>query len=319
MSATAPVDAPPQIAVVIPCLNEERTIGKVIDDFRAELPGATIYVFDNCCTDNTTAIARDKGAIVIKEPRPGKGFAVESMLRRVRADYYVMVDGDDTYPADKVGDLLRPVLAGEADMAVGSRLSQYTDKSFRPLHVAGNGLVRWLVNWIFHGNLSDILSGFRAFNSRVSQAIPLVSAGFEVETELTIQMLYYQLKIVEVVVPYRERPVGSQSKLRTFRDGGRVLWKIFTLLRSCKPLVFFGAAGVVLFVLAILAGIPPVYGFVESGYREVKRIPLAVLATGLMVLSAGTLFLGVILHAMNWRFRELHNIMTRAGNQGVAR
>jgi len=300
-----------RIAVLIPCHNEQATVAKVVADFRAQLPQATIYVFDNCCTDATAEIARRHGATVLTEPRKGKGYVVESMFDRVQADYYVMVDGDDTYEASRVGDLLGPVMNGEADMAVGSRLAEYTDTSFRPLHVAGNALVRRLINWIFHTDLTDIMSGYRAFNRRVVNRVPVVSSGFEVETELTIQMLYYQLRIVERQVPYRGRPEGSASKLNTFRDGLRVLWKIFSLFRSFKPLTFFGSVALVLFALGIAAGIPPVWGFIASGYTEVRRLPLALLATGLMLLSFGCAFAGLGLHAINWRFKELHNVMVR--------
>ncbi len=299
------------IAVLIPCYNEEATIAKVIDDFRAQLPDAVIYVFDNCSTDGSVEIAQHHNAEVICEPRGGKGFVVESMLDRVRADVYVMVDGDDTYPPEKVGELLRPVLQGQADMTVGARLVEYTGRSFRPMHVAGNRLVRWLINRIFGADLTDILSGYRAFNRKVVNRVPVVSSGFEVETELTIQMLYYRLKILEVPVPYRERPEGSVSKLRTVRDGVRVLWKLFSLFRAIKPLTFFGSAGLVLLVLGILAGIPPIVGFIESGYTEVRRFPLAILATGLIILAFGSAFLGLLLHAINWRFMELHNVMVR--------
>jgi len=299
------------IAVLIPCHNEEATIGKVIDDMRAQLPEATIYVFDNCCTDRTAQIAQDRGAIVLKEPRKGKGYVVESMLDRIDADYYVMIDGDDTYEVEAVGQLLDPVVNGRTDMTVGARLADYDDTSFRPLHVAGNALVRWLVNKIFGANLTDIMSGYRAFNRRVVQRVPVVSAGFEVETEMTIQMLYYRLKIVEVQVPYRGRPAGSQSKLNTFRDGFRVLWKTFSLFRAFKPLTFFGGVGLAFVALGMIAGIPPVYGFVASGYERVERFPMAILAMGLILLGFSSGFLGILLHAVNWRFKELHNVMVR--------
>jgi len=298
-----------RIAVLIPCHNEAATIGKVVDGFRAQLPDAPIYVFDNCCTDETPEIARSHGATVLKEPRAGKGFVVESMFDRIVADYFVMVDGDDTYPPEKVHDLLAPVLSGEADMAVGARLGQYGRKSFRPLHVAGNTLVRQLINKIFRADLTDILSGYRAYNRRVVTRVPIVSSGFEVETELTAQMLYYRLKIVEVPVRYRARPAGSSSKLNTFRDGFRVLWKLFSLFRSFKPLTFFGGCGLVLLALGILAGIRPVYDYVTVGY--VYHLPLAVLATGLVLLSASSVFMGLLLHALNWRLKELHNVIVR--------
>jgi len=305
------MDTKQKVAVLIPCHNEAATIAKVVDDFRAALPEAEIYVFDNRCTDDTAAIARARGATVIVEPRKGKGYVVDAMLDCVQADFCVMVDGDDTYPAEKVRLLLDPVVRGEADMVVGARLSEYDDESFRPFHVAGNNLLRRLINWIFGAKLTDILSGYRAFNRRVARRIPVVSAGFEVETEMTIQMLYYRLRILEVQVPYRGRPEGSHSKLNTVRDGFRIMWKMFSLLRSVKPLTFFGSVGLVLLAAGILAGIPPVYGFIASGYREVRRFPLAILATGLVILSAGSIFLGVLLHAINWRFKELHNVMAR--------
>jgi len=299
----------PKIAVLIPCHNEEATVGKVIDDFRSALSEADIVVFDNCCTDRTAAVAREHGAEVLPEPRQGKGFVVEGMLNRVDADICVMVDGDDTYPAESARQLLAPVLSGQADMAVGARLAGAGEGSFRPLHVAGNSLIRWLINRIFGSNLTDILSGYRAFTRKVVGRIPVVSSGFEVETELTIQMLYYRLTIVEVPVAYRGRPAGSRSKLNTFRDGFRVLWKVFSLFRAFKPLTCFGALGILLFILGVLAGIPPVLDYIRERY--VHHVPLAILATGLMLLSVGFVFMGLLLHAINWRFKELHNVLVR--------
>ena len=305
------MDTEARIAVLIPCHNEEATIGKVVTDFRRELPRAEVYVFDNCCTDETAKIARAKGASVISEPRKGKGFVVETMLDRVAADYYVMVDGDDTYPADAVEALLGPVVSGQADMAVGARLSRYERASFRPLHVAGNNLIRILINKIFGADLTDILSGYRAFNRRVVRLIPVVSAGFEVETALAVHMLYYRLRVVEVQVAYRGRPAGSQSKLRTFRDGFCVLWKLFNLTRAFKPLTFFGGVALALFVLGILAGIPPIHDYMTEEGHYVRHVPLAILATGLILLSAACGFAGLLLHAINWRFKELHNVLLR--------
>jgi len=306
---------PGSIAVLLPCHNEVATIGKVVDDFRRALPEATVYVFDNCSTDGTAAVAAEHGAVVIPEPRKGKGYVVERMLDAVDADYYVMADGDDTYPADRARDLLAPVRSGRADMAVGARIAEQAGECFRPLHVAGNGLVRRLINVIFHTNLTDILSGYRAFNRRVVERIPVVSAGFEVETELTVHMLYYRLKLVEVPVPYRGRPEGSTSKLRTFRDGFRVLWKLFNLARAYKPLTIFGSVAIVLMVLGLLAGIPPIRDYALNPGHEVEHVPLAILATGLVLLSVGFAFLGLVLHAMNWRFKELHNVLVRRGRQ----
>jgi glycosyltransferase involved in cell wall biosynthesis len=301
----------PQIAILVPCYNEEITIGKVVDDFRRELPSAGIYVFDNCSTDRTADIAEAHGAIVLKECRKGKGFVVDRMFDRINADLYVMVDGDDTYPAAHVHKLLQPVMRGEADMVVGGRLATHTDDSFRPLHVFGNRLVCKLVNWIGHSDLADIMSGYRAFNRHVIKQIPVVSSGFEVETDLTLQVLYYKLKIVEVNVPYRSRPTGSESKLRTFQDGFRVLWKIFTLFRAFKPLTFFGLIGLMFGLLGLLAGSWPIHDYFTDPNHYVRHVPLAILSAGLMILSAGCCFLGILLHALNWRFLELHNVLTR--------
>lgn len=220
-----------------------------------------------------------------------------------------MVDGDDTYPAERVYELLAPVLASDADMCVGARLSEYTDRSFRPLHVAGNRLVRSLVNWVGGASLTDIMSGYRAFTRRVVDRLPVVSARSEVETEMTIQMLYYRMRIVEVKVPYRERVEGSESKLHTVRDGIRVLWSIFTLFRSFKPLTFFGGLSLVLLAAGLAAGIYPIHDYVAHHY--VFHVLLALLATGLVLLVSLSVGVGLLLHAINWRFLELHSIVTR--------
>ncbi|MBS3734807.1 MAG: glycosyltransferase [Phycisphaerae bacterium] len=299
----------PRIAVLLPCHNEQATVAKVVADFRAALPSAEVYVFDNASTDATAAVAADAGATVIPVPQPGKGHVIAAMLERVGADYYVMADGDDTYPADHVAALLEPVTAGRADMVVGARRPADDAEAFRPLHTAGNRLVRRLINWLFGAKLTDILSGFRAFNDRVARTVPVVSSGFEVETELTVQTLYYRLVIAEVPVPYTARPAGSRSKLRTVPDGARVLWKIFSLMRSAKPLTTFGAAGLVLLALGLAAGVAPLHDYITTG--EVPHFPRAVLATGLVILSALSVLVGVLLHQLNWRFKELHNVLVR--------
>ena len=297
------------VAVLIPCYNEEATVAKVIEDFRRQLPAARVIVFNNRSTDRTVEIAREHDAEVIHEPRQGKGNVIAGMFGTVDADIFVMVDGDDTYPAENVHEVIAPVLAGEADMVVGTRLQEFTDTSFRPLHVLGNNLVRGLVNKIFGAKLTDIMSGYRAYNRRVANGLPVVSSGFEVETEMTINALYYRFEIAEVVVPYRERPDGSESKLNTFSDGFRVLWKIFHLFRAFKPLSFFGAVALFLFILGLVAGYGPIEDYIETG--KVARFPRAILATGLMLLAAGHVFLGVLLHAINWRFKELQTLVVR--------
>lgn len=301
----------PEIAVLIPCYNEALTIGSVVDAFRQQLPAARICVFDNNCTDETAAIAAQHGAEIIKEPRQGKGFVIESMFDRIRADYCIMVDGDDTYPAEAVHELLAPVLAGDADMVVGARLQVHDSSSFRSFHKAGNNLVRYLINRIFGAQLTDILSGYRAFNRRLVRYVPIVSSGFEVETELTIQALYNRCKIREVQIAYRSRPEGSFSKLNTFGDGFRVLWKLFSMVRAFKPLTFFGGMGLMLLLLGLLAGIAPVYDYLTEPDHRVLHVPLAILAMGLVLLSGGSVFLGLLLHAINWRFKELHAVLVR--------
>ena len=238
-----------KIVILIPCLNEEITIGKVIHDFQDAIPEAKIIVFDNNSTDRTAAIARESGAEVIPESRPGKGHVVASMFRKVDADYYVIVDGDDTYSAEHVRKLLEPVMKEQADMAVAVRLAEYTATSFRPLHVFGNNLVRRLINWIFNSNLSDIMSGYRAYSRELVQSIPILSSGFEVETEMTIRILDYGFRIKEVPLPYRERPEGSVSKLRTFHDGFWVLAEIARIAKAYKPFTFFGCIGLALYWL----------------------------------------------------------------------
>ncbi|MCJ7544075.1 MAG: glycosyltransferase [Phycisphaerae bacterium] len=304
-------EANPTIAVLIPCHDEEAAIGKVIDDFRAQLPEASLVVFDNNSTDRTAEIAAARGVRVYREPRQGKGFVVEAMFDKVQADLYVMVDGDDTYPAECVHELLDPVRNGSADMAVGARRAEGSQQAFRAMHVAGNSLVRRLINMIFHSKFTDILSGYRAFNRRFACTVPVVSAGFEIETELTVQALYHRLMVVEVPVPYRARPEGGRSKLRTFRDGARVLWKIFSLFRALKPLTFFGGIALVLLAAGILAGLPPIVDYFREPQHYVRHVPLAILATGLVLLSASFAFLGLTLHAINWRFKELHSVLSR--------
>ncbi|RFC43539.1 MAG: Glycosyltransferase involved in cell wall bisynthesis, partial [Verrucomicrobia bacterium] len=245
----------PRIAITIPCYQEEKTIGQVVTDFKAQLPDAAIYVFDNNCTDRTAEFARAAGATVIREKKQGKGYVVATLFEVVDADIIVMIDGDGTYDATAVHRLLAPVLAGDADMVVAARLEQYTDKSFRKFHVAGNQMVCGIINKIFGANISDIFSGYRAFTRECAQAIPITSRGFDVETELTVQSLYRGMVIKEIEAPYGERPAGSFSKLRTLPDGMRVLLRLFLLLRAYKPLSLFGTLFIVLFLVAVGTGI----------------------------------------------------------------
>ena len=300
MSANPPI---PSIAILIPCYQEEQTIGKVIADFRRALPQAQVYVYDNNCTDRTAEIARQAGAVVRREKRQGKGFVVASMFEQVDADILVMVDGDDTYEAEAVGALLAPILNGDADMTVAARQHAYAEKSFRPFHLLGNRLICGIINRAFGSKISDIFSGYRAFTREAAGQIPITAAGFDVETELTLQALYRGLVITEIVAPYRARPEGSFSKLRTVSDGLLVLLKLFLILRSYKPLTFFGLCSIGLLGLGLAAGARPVYEYITVRY--VYAVPSAILAASLVMLAFLTLALGLILNSVNLRLLEL--------------
>ncbi len=298
-------------AVLIPCLDEELTIGKVIRDFQRLLPGADIYVFDNNCTDQTPEIARRAGAVVYEEKRLGKGHVIASMFKKIQADIYLLVDGDDTYPAEFAPSLLEPLITGQADMTVATRLSEHTDKSksFRRFHVFGNNLVKSLVNRIFQSHLNDIMSGYRGLTREFVETVPVLSSGFEVETELTLRALDHGFTIKEIQVPYRERPDGSYSKLHTFRDGYRVLIQILTISKVYKPFTFFGFIGLFFGVLGLGSGVEVIIDFLEDRY--VDKVPTAVLSSACILLSFGSFGIGIILNALNYRFRELVKIIQK--------
>lgn len=298
-----------RIAVVIPCYNEALTVAKVIEDFRAQLPQARILVFDNNSTDGTGELAGQHGAEVVRVLRQGKGAAVARMLEVVDADIFIMVDGDDTYPAECIHELLTPVRQGKADMVVASRLQEFTDTAFRPLHVMGNRLVRKLINSIFGSRLTDILSGYRIFSGELARNVPITSVGFEVETELTLQTLYSGYTILEMPVPYRQRPEGSFSKLSTFRDGFRVLLTIFNIFRSFKPMTFFGLVALFMALLSVLASLPAIWQYMET--RRVASWPLLMVGVGCAVISFTSLTVGVLLHAFNVRIKEMTMLMRK--------
>ena len=306
MNTNAPA---PSIAVLIPCYQEAQTIGKVVADFRRALPQAAIYVYDNNCTDATAELARKAGAVVRREKRQGKGFVVASMFEQVDADILVMVDGDDTYEAAAVGALLEPILKGDADMTVAARQHTYAEKSFRPFHLLGNRLICGIINRVFGSRISDIFSGYRAFTREAAAQIPITAAGFDVETELTLQALYRGLVITEIAAPYRARPEGSFSKLRTVSDGVLVILKLFLILRSYKPLAFFGLCSLGLFVLGLAAGARPVYEYITE--RFVYAVPSAILAASLVLLACLTLGLGLILNSTNLRLLELEKLICK--------
>ena len=284
-----------KIAVLLPAYNEEVTIVKVIEDFRRVLPHADIYVYDNNSKDKTNQLAREAGAIVRFEPRQGKGNVVRSMFREIDVDYYIMADADDTYPAEEVEALLQPLRDGLADMTIGDRLSNgtYAEENKRGFHGFGNNLVRLLVNKLYKGNYNDIMTGYRGFNRLFVKNFPVLSPGFEIETELSIHSLDKRFKLVEVPITYKDRPEGSESKLSTFSDGFKVLRMIFNLFKDYKPLIFFSILTFLFFVLGLIVGIPVISEFARTGM--IDKVPSAVLATGFMILSALSFVAGFIL------------------------
>jgi len=269
------------IAVLIPCYNEAPTVGKVVRDFRAALPEASIHVFDNCSTDRTAEIARQAGATVHSVRRQGKGNVVRAMFREIDADVGIMVDGDDTYPADRARDLIAPVLFRQTDMVVGTRLVEHGERSFRPLHIFGNKLVLETCNVLFGARLTDILSGYRAFSRQFMKTMPVLSAGFEIETEMTVHALVHRMQTAEVPVAYGERPAGSRSKLNTIRDGYRVLKTVFWLFKDHQPLLFFGLFGALSMLCGVVMGIAVFGEFLE--YQRVVGAARAVLAVSAIV------------------------------------
>lgn len=296
-------------AVLIPCLNEEKTIGKVVEDFRRELPDAQIYVYDNASDDRTSEIAAAAGAIVRLAPERGKGNVLRRMLRDIDADRYVLVDGDDTYPAQDVHALLDSIDNGW-DMVVGDRLSStYFTENKRPFHNSGNRLVRSVINHTFHAQIRDVMSGYRAFNNLFAKSYAVMANGFEIETEMTIFALDHKIRVTEVPVQYRDRIEGSESKLSTFSDGAKVLNMIFRLVYENRPLPFFGTAGVIIggvgFGLALWVCIE----FAQTG--QVRRFPLLIGATMLMVIGVISLFTGLILTVMARRDRSRFAFMAQ--------
>ncbi len=283
-----------RIAVLIPCLNEEQTIGKVVRDFKAQLPQAEIYVYDNNSTDGTAAAAAAAGAIVRTEYRRGKGNVVRSMFEDVDADIYVLVDGDDTYPAEDVGKLIQPVREGRADMVAGDRLSaSYFTENKRPMHNSGNRVVRWLVNRLFARDLKDIMTGYRAFSRNLVKNFPVMSNGFEIETEMTIFTLEHNFKVAEQPVNYRDRPRGSQSKLNTLRDGTRVLRTIAMLFRDYRPLMFFTVTALLTGLVGLGLFIPVLIEYWHTGL--VPRFPTLIVACFLMLAGMLLFIAGMIL------------------------
>ena len=294
-------------AALIPCYNEAMTIEKVVADFRRELPDATIYVYDNNSTDSTAEIARRAGAIVKREYRQGKGNVVRSMLRDIDADCYLMVDGDDTYPAESAREMCRLVEDG-ADMVIGDRLSStYFTENKRPFHNEGNRLVRFLINRIFHSDIHDIMTGYRALSRTFAKNFPIISRNFEIETEMTIHALDKNFLIRELKIDYRDRQEGSHSKLNTYLDGMKVVATVFMMFRDYRPLKFFSLVSALLLLLAILMFIPVFIEYMQTGL--VPRFPTLIVSGFIGIASLLTFFCGVVLEVMTKKHRQLYELM----------
>lgn len=293
-----------KIAVLIPCYNEELTIEKVIKDFRKELPEADIYVYNNNSKDRTKEIAIKNGAIVVDEYKQGKGNVVRSQFRDIEADIYVMVDGDDTYPAEFIHQLIEPVRKGQADMTIGDRLSNgtYQKENKRPFHEFGNNLVKKAINVLFDTKLKDIMTGYRVFNKRFVKNMPVLSPKFEIETEMSLYALDKKYIIKEIPIVYRDRPEGSSSKLNTVGDGIKVVKTIARMFKDYKPFKFFGLIALILFIIGLAIGIPVLVEFFKTAY--ITKVPSAILATGFMGLAAVSLQCGIVLDTITRQHKE---------------
>lgn len=293
-----------KIAVLIPCYNEAQTVGKVVSDFRRVVPQADVYVYDNNSTDNTAQLAAQAGAIVRHEYQQGKGNVVRRMLQEVDAECYLMVDGDDTYPASAAPEMIDAVLSRQADMVVGDRLSStYFQENKRPFHNVGNSSVRFFINHIFHSNIRDIMTGYRAMSYRFAKSFPVISKGFEIETEMTIYAISMNMRVENVVVSYRDRPEGSVSKLNTVRDGLRVIKTIFSLFKNYKPLAFFSFIAAFLILLSASFFFPLVWiPYLRTGL--VEHFPTLIVC-GFIALSALlSLFAGMVLDSIRQQERR---------------
>lgn len=296
-----------RVAVLLPCYNEEKTIGKVVRDFREVLPSADIYVYDNNSTDRTVEEATAAGAIVRHEYTQGKGNVIRRMFREVEADCYLMADGDDTYPAHHAPDMVKEVLEKQADMVIGDRLSStYFTQNKRPFHNFGNRLVRSLICHLWHTKVKDIMTGYRAFSRSFVKLYPVMSGQFEVETEMTIHALDKNFRLVEIPIDYRDRPVGSNSKLNTFSDGFKVLRTIFTLFKEYRPMRFFGWLAVLLAVVGTILVIPVLMDYFDTGL--VMRFPTLFVSLFLFLAALQSFFTGLCLDVMVSKDRKQYEL-----------
>lgn len=292
-----------KIALLIPCYNEEQTIGKVVRDAKKYIPEAVVYVYDNNSTDKTIEIAEAEGAIVRSEYQQGKGNVIRRMFREIDAECYLMIDGDDTYPLEYAKEMVEKVLDKNADMVVGDRLSStYFQENKRPFHNFGNSLVRGVINWLFKSKVKDIMTGYRAFSYEFVKTFPVLSKGFEIETEMTIHAVFNNMQIENVIVDYRDRPEGSESKLNTVGDGARVLATIVKLCKNYKPFAFFSAIAVILTIIAVAFVIPIIITYIETGL--VPRYPTLFVCCFMELAAVQSFFSGLILSNMTVKNRR---------------
>jgi glycosyltransferase involved in cell wall biosynthesis len=299
-----------EVAVAIPCWNEAATIAQVVSDFRRALPSAAVHVFDNGSTDGSAAIARDAGATVHRVRKQGKGHVVRAILDGIEADAVIIVDGDATYPAENVHELLAPLVRGDADMVVGERISE-SPEALRTLHRVGNRVIVWLINLMFRTSYHDVLSGYRALDRRFIESVPILTSGFEIEAEMTVRALEEGMVVLEVPIPYRARPVGSESKLRSFRDGYRILLTSAVLLRDHYPLRVFGGIGLILLLVALIAAFLRLTGGPLASTPLLSNV--IVLCAPLGLFSLG---IGLTLNTVTTRFREMSQIARRSRRNG---
>ncbi len=297
-----------KIAVLIPCYNESKTIKKVVRDYKKELPEADIYVYDNNSTDNTDEIARKAGAIVRYEYRQGKGNVIRTMFREIEADCYLMIDGDDTYPSENAREMCELILEKKADMVIGDRLSStYFKENKRPFHNFGNKIVRKFINKIFHNNIKDIMTGYRAFSYEFVKGFPVLSKGFEIETEMTIHAVDKNYKLVEIPVQYRDRLEGSVSKLNTFTDGFKVLKTIGTLFKEYRPTLFFNIFAFLFLLTSLILVIPVFIDYFNTGL--VLKFPTLIVACILLVIAILLWITGIILNVIVKKHKQLYEIL----------
>lgn len=283
-----------RVAILIPCYNESKTIAKVVTDFKVQLPNADIYVYDNNSSDGTDIIAKQAGAIVRYEHRQGKGNVIRTMFREIDADCYLMIDGDDTYPAENAKEMIELVINENVDMVIGDRLSStYFTENKRPFHNLGNVMVRKLVNSFFKGNVTDIMTGYRAFSKTFVKSFPVLSKGFEIETEMTIHALDKNLYVKCIPVVYRDRPDGSKSKLNTYSDGLRVIKTIFRLYKDYRPMPFFGFIAMILLIISLILFLPVFFKFLRTGI--VSRIPTLIVSVFIALSAINAFTCGLIL------------------------